>query len=357
MNQRAWQWLVFWVSLCSCLMAACHAAQAFELKMRSVEQSTDEQPLAFRGIAVDPRGGVWVGGSKASLFKSVDAGQTWLELKPDVPATSDFRDIEPTTAGVLAMSAGVGNDSRIVLTQDGGKTWRCVLENPDAKGFFNGMAFTESGFGALVGDPIDEQLTVFVTTDGGRNWKRVPGPKVASDEYGFAASGSGIVVDASQGIGIVTGGSQSRFYYRPAKAEEWTGQPLGLRHGTKSAGAFSCVFSKAIGIAVGGDYLKPDLAAGNVAVTRNHGKSWTVPQVSMPHKSCVLTLGGERFVTCGRTGIAITRNGGLTWKQLTTESFYTMTRDSRIDGNQKITEVWLAGANGRVAILALPTAD
>ena len=352
MNQNYPLLVCVWLTLH--ISAFCLAEQTFELEFRSIKQSAEEESMSLRGIAVDEDDVIWVGGSNASLFKSENGGQTWRKQTLDVPQTSDFRDIETTRAGLLAMSAGVGPNSRVMLTQDSGKKWKCVLENPDAEGFFNGMAFREDGFGALVGDPIEGRLTVFVTSDGGLHWKRITGPKVTLEEYGFAASGTGIVVDASQGIGIVTGGSQAQFYYRSSESNAWSSRALGMRHGTKSAGAFSCDFLQGVGIAIGGDYLKPELTKKNVAVTRDHGKTWTVPKVTMPHKSCVMSLGGERFLACGRTGLAMTADGGMSWKELTTESFYTMALPTRVDRSQNATAVWLAGANGRVALLTIP---
>lgn len=308
---------------------------------------------SFRGISVSSDGTIWVGGSDATLLSSSDRGKSWRPRKLDVPDSSDFRDVETTTSGqIVVMSAGKGADSRVMLTKNEGRSWQLVLSNPDPDGFFNGMAFANDGFGALVGDPVNSTLTVFVTNDGGRRWRRIRGPRVIPGEYGFAASGTGVVVDSEHRIGIVTGGSRSRYYRRQPESEDWTASDLGLRHGTASSGAFSTAFAGKFGVAMGGDYQQPERSARNVAITRDLGMTWSVLDVSMPHKACVLALGGKRFLACGRTGIAIAADGS-TWRELSKESFYTMAAvpSSTASVESKATEVWLAGAAGRVALL------
>ena len=339
-----------WQSLLACVVAGFSwpslGNEEVQFEVRNTQTS-----VSFRGIVVSGDGTVWVGGSDATLLKSHDSGKTWISLQPGVPRSCDFRDVEATISGrIVVMSAGKGPNSRVVVTRDNGRTWRTVLENPDAEGFFNGMAFTKSGFGALVGDPVGGRLTVFVSSDGGLTWKKTQGPKVIRDEYGFAASGTGIVVDADHKIGIVTGGSRCRYYTRSPDSGAWSEYDLGMQHGTNSASAFSVAFAGANGVVVGGDHLKPTLADGNVAVTRDGGRTWMVPKIAMPHKACVVAIGGDRFLTCGRTGIALTNNGGESWRELSSESFYTMTLAPSTSQDADPV-AWLAGADGRVAFM------
>ena len=308
-----------------------------------------------RGIVVDSEKAIWVGGTQSTLLCSTDQGQSWNKTAIAAPDGSDFRDVEEPSEGVIVvMSAGTGAASRLLRTEDQGASWDLVLENPDESGFFNGVAFNSMGFGALVGDPIDGRLTVFVSADSGKQWSKVDGPEVAPGEYGFAASGTGVVVTPEGAIGILTGGSRCRFCLRAAEETEWTSRDVGMRHGTDSAGGFSMTLRGLNGVAVGGDYQKPQLSQNNVAYTRDGGKTWTVPEARMPHKACVVAITDTLFLTCGRTGIAVSSNAGDSWKEVSRESFYAMAvtpvgRSKRRNDR----EVWLTGADGRVARLTL----
>jgi photosystem II stability/assembly factor-like uncharacterized protein len=79
----------------------------------------------FRGLDAVSRRVAWVGGSKGSVFRTVDGGETWQNVSP--PATAVqllFRDVEafgPNRAVVLAV--GEADASRIYRTEDGGKSW------------------------------------------------------------------------------------------------------------------------------------------------------------------------------------------------------------------------------------------
>ena len=66
------------------------------------------------------------------------------------------------------------------------------------------MAFREDGRHAvLYGDPVGGRLDIYLTSDGGETWKPLPErqrPKLEEGEYGFAASGSGIVAKGQKNL-------------------------------------------------------------------------------------------------------------------------------------------------------------
>jgi photosystem II stability/assembly factor-like uncharacterized protein len=249
------------------------------------------------------------------------------------------------------MSIGSGNASRIMRSTDSGKTWQAVLINQDEKGFFDGMTFDPQGRnGMLFGDPINGRLDLYRTTDGGASWERLPEaqrPQLKPDEYGFAASGTGIVMSGRH-VWIATGGSVARVLHSADAGMTWTASATPVRSGNKSSGIFSiAVVDEQTSVVIGGDYLKPDQDRANVARSIDGGKTWTLNKsTAMPHKACVQSLGQGRLLTCGRTGVAFSADTGVTWNQLTTDSYYTLAFDLKSNTG------FLAGKNGQVARFA-----
>ncbi len=328
------------------------------------EASIEVTPLksgvqaSFRGLAMRGPDEAWASGSDATLIRTIDGGRTWSKIAVS-PATStdkdgkdvklDFRDVEVLPDGsVLVMSIGNGDASKILRSTDSGESWDVVLQNKSEAGFFDGMTFSPDGRrGVLFGDPIDGLLDMYITADGGKTWRHVPPerrPKPEKGEYGFAASGTGAAIVGRQ-IWIATGGSVARVLRSVRGGTSWNGKPLKFRSGNESSGIFSlAVQDERTAVVIGGDYLKPTQSTHNVAFTKDGGETWVVPNdVQMPHKACVRSVGDGWFVTCGRTGIAFSRDSGATWRTISKASYYVLQVDSKSKSG------FLAGRDGSVA--------
>src|SRR6185369_1558777 len=119
----------------------------------------------------------------------------------------DFRGIKAVDAQtVFLMSSGPGDKSQIFKTADGGATWTHQFTNPDAKGFFDTIAFWDARHGVVLGDPVDGAFSIFTTDDGGAHWIRKPGPKAVANEGAFAASNTCITVRGRQEAWFGSGG-------------------------------------------------------------------------------------------------------------------------------------------------------
>ena len=85
-----------------------------------------------------------------------------------------------------------------------------------------------------------------------------------------------------------------------------------------AAGIFSMAFfDERRGVAAGGDYTKPALAATSVALTHDGGRSWQ-PARSPPHAylSGVSYAGSAAsLVAVGLAGTFVSRDSGETWTQ------------------------------------------
>jgi photosystem II stability/assembly factor-like uncharacterized protein len=316
----------------------------------SVESNTTTiADSSFRGLAVRNKDEAWVGGSNGTLMATRDGGKSWTAVK--IPGTEEleFRDIElPAPGVVVVMAAGPGEKSKIFRSQDAGKTWILTLHNKKPQGFFNAIAFWSAEDGLLVGDPLEGRIELYRTVDGGATWKQLPEaarPRMQDGEYGFAASGTNLSVTGNSDAYIATGGSQARLLISSDMGRTWTAKQTPIVSGKDSTGIFSVAFRDAQhGLIVGGDYKEPEMDNGNIAGTTDGGVTWQLVRQTkpIPHKACIRHLKGTEWMAVGRTGIVYSKDDGRSWTMLSDQSYYTF--DVGPDGAG-----WLAGAEGRVA--------
>jgi photosystem II stability/assembly factor-like uncharacterized protein len=124
----------------------------------------------------------------------------------------------------------------------------------------------------------------------------------------------------------------------------WSVAKTPIRHDSASAGIFSLAFTDALhGIAVGGDYMKPDESAGNVAITADGGKTWTRPVGPAPggYRSAVNCRTATVCVTTGTSGSDFSSDGGGSWTNFSQEGY------NAISG-------FAVGTKGRIATLVPP---
>lgn len=309
---------------------------------------TDPQ-ASYRAIGVGRNGTVIVGGSGSRVYRSTNGGKIWAQVTVS-DAELDFRDVEQAADGSWTlMSAGSGVASSLFRSTDDGKTWQKVFANEVPTAFFNGLDFWSDGRGMVIGDPLEGKLDLLVTSDNGESWKRITGPEMAEGEYGFAASGTGIVAGPEGRAWIATGAAASRVLMTSDFGQTWSSAETGLRHGTESSGIFSFASSGDRAIVVGGNYLKPNVSDNNCAISSDGGRSWTRVDCDMPHKACVRFLDDKAVIAVGRTGLMKSEDGGVSWTTVSQESFYAF------DVNTNTKTIFLAGAEGRIATMDYST--
>ena len=345
--------LLVYSAVSSCLVvASCGfggVAAASEIDSVQVQLVGTPINTSCRGIATVSADEVWVTGAHGTVVYTEDAGATWRRRTVPGSEELDFRDVAVlSNRTIVLMSAGSGAASRVYRSGDYGNSWQLVLRSQSDDCFFNGVEFDGTDrIGLLVGDPIDGRLDIYMTTDAGKTWQLWPEherPTLSENEYGFAASGTGLAVTRSY-FWIATGGSRANVWRRARAGGEWDRLATSIRSGASSAGIFSiCMTDDQHGVIIGGDYEQPELDTNNVASTRDRGETWQANAAQqMPHKACVRSLGANRFLAVGRTGVAISVDGGQTWRHVSNESFYTL--DVTDDGKF----AWAAGVDGRVA--------
>jgi photosystem II stability/assembly factor-like uncharacterized protein len=287
---------------------------------------------------------VWVSGDKGTVLKTTDAGKTWRSVSPRGVADLDFRDIEAVDQQTaFLLSSGEGPNSRIYKTTDAGATWTLLATNLERKGFWDCMSFWDPTHGIIVGDPPaggDGRFTIMTTIDGA-TWQKVKGPSANKDEGAFAASGTCVFTRGTREAWFGTGGlGGARVFHSEDGGQTWSAAKTPIRHDSASAGIFSLAFSDALhGIAVGGDYMKPEESSGNVAISEDGGKTWSEPPGSRPD-------GFRSSIACGVTtgnGFYSSSDNGRTWSP---RSY------GRYNALSCITapfNMWAVGQNGTIA--------
>jgi photosystem II stability/assembly factor-like uncharacterized protein len=259
----------------------------------------------LRGVSAVTDRIVWVSGSKGTIARTTDAGQTWQRLTaPQGAEDFDFRDVEAFSADTaFVMSAGPGEQSRIWKTSGGGKSWQQQYTNPSPDFFLDSLACwrdMQQGKQQCVAlsDPVGGKFLVLLTDDG-EHWRELPrdhmpaalidqrtgkdGKQEDLKEGAFAASGTAITA-LGNNIWFGTGGPKARVFHSADRGHTWTVAETPIMHGEASQGIFSIAFHDAKhGVIVGGDYKQPAKTGANLAFTSNGGKSWTLAEPTRPN--------------------------------------------------------------------------
>ena len=305
---------------------------------------------SLRGLdAVDARV-AWASGTNGTFARTVDGGKTWQAGTVAGAEKLDFRDVEAFDAERATLLTA-GDDARIYQTSDGGKTWTLRFQRTGPNVFFDAIGFWDERHGIAFGDPVDGRFVVLTTEDGGSTWKDVPPervPPTIEGEAAFAASGTCLVVEGRANAWIATGGGRvSRVFRTTDRGRTWTVAETPVAAGKASAGIFSLAFRDGKnGVAVGGDYQQPELAADNVAVTSDGGRTWRKAKGPLPkgYRSCVVwaPVGkGRALVAVGTSGSDVSYDGGDSWTPLGTTGFNSAAFAGRAG--------WAVGPEGRIA--------
>jgi len=310
---------------------------------------------SFRGICVVNADVVWVSGSGDTCLRTTDGGATWRAQRVPGADKLDFR-------GVVAfddkmaylLSAGPGAQAQVYRTEDGGSHWDNVLSNPDPDGFFDAVAFWDRKHGIVLGDPVRGHFAVLTTDDGAKTWQRQNPPPALQGEGAFAASNSCLTLMRNHGrreAWFATGGlGAARVFHSADAGRTWSVATTPIRDDGASAGIFSLAFADAQhGIAVGGDYARPDQDLHNVAVTSDGGQTWSEPAGVRPKgfRSAVTFMPDRKiWIAVGTSGSDVSYDGGRNWTAFDSGAFNAM-------GMASSQAAWAVGPDGRIARLRL----
>ncbi|MBW4026047.1 MAG: glycosyl hydrolase [Acidobacteria bacterium] len=310
---------------------------------------------SLRGIAAVNSSVAWASGTEGTVLRTEDGGAHWRKCAvPPGAEKLDFRGVQAWDGETaVVMGSGPGELSRIYRTTDGCAHWTLVLRNPDKDGFFDGLLFLDRRKGLVIGDPVGGEIALQATHDGGQSWSRVKDAKelrALEGEAFFAASNASMAA-AGQWLWIATSKGRVLRHRLPADGTDLIGS-TGFRSaqapmagGNAAAGIFVIAFrDERNGVAVGGDYTKPDGASGTAAWTADGGEHWTAAAAGPPgYRSTVAWDKAARaWIAAGTNGSDVSYDGGRTWR--------------RLDGPEgggwnAISLPWIVGPQGRVAKL------
>ena len=248
----------------------------------------------LRGVHVVGGGVVWASGTGGTVLRSEDTGYLWQQCAtPPGAGKLDFRGIWAWDAqNVMVLSSGPGDQSRLYRSTDGCSSWKLMLTNPDASGFWDGILFVDQQHGIIYGDPVPDAgrthsvLPMRMTLDGGTTWilDRLS-PQPIPGESLFAASNSAM---AAYERGWLWLGTSKGRVLRASAMSDWQSAQTPLASGNDSSGVFSLAFrDQKHGIAVGGDYRKAGEATGTAAYTSDGGEHGARPQTTPRYRSAV----------------------------------------------------------------------
>jgi hypothetical protein len=97
-------------------------------------------------------------------------------------------------------------------------------------------------------------------------------------------------------------------------------------------------------IVVGGDYKDPVNRKNNCFIIRKKNNEILSPKIPpFGYRSCVLFCSTNKLIACGSSGVDISEDGGVTWKNISTEGYHVVKKA------KKGKAIYLAGPQGKIA--------
>lgn len=296
---------------------------------------------------------VWVGGHDGVLLRSTDGGATWMKVPSPAGDSLQFRDVRGFSANrAVVLSSGSGALSRLYRTTDGGRSWTMGFLMTEEDGFLDCFDFWDEDRGFAYGDAIDEVPYILLTEDGGHTWRRPPSqalPPAPQGEGGFAASGT-CAVAGDRGRGwIATGaGGSARLLTTTDHGKSWSAEDLPIVKGPM-AGAFSIAAYDGTPVMIlGGDLERDDAVVSNV-VTGDGTGGWVRATARAPLPGAVYgstALDARTVMAFGPQGSAYTFDGGHSWIRIPDVEAWAGAWSAA--GSRG----WAAGTRGRIWVIS-----
>jgi photosystem II stability/assembly factor-like uncharacterized protein len=158
--------------------------------------------------------------TNGSLYRTMDGGKTWalLPQKPEKDASftsfffiNESRGWLTAVKRVFAERYGLGNSSVIMVTDDGGRSWKQQASFPNEVEITE-IRFLDANEGLAVGaqvidsKPPSNELLVLKTSNGGNEWRNISEPAKAAimNEYGMANDAGNHVQWTSSSVLLLT---------------------------------------------------------------------------------------------------------------------------------------------------------
>lgn len=306
---------------------------------------------SLRGLSVVNDSVVWASGARGTFLWTADAGAHWTVATVPGAGSLDFRDVHAASLDTAWVMAAAQDTARIYRTSDRGAHWTLQYSDTRRGVFLDAIAFFDARRGLALGDPIAGRFVLLRTADGGSHWEQADTlglPTALPGEAAFAASGTSLVTCGAHTAWFATGGGRvARVFVTRDAGATWTAHDTPVRAGDAAAGIFSLACRDSLhGVAVGGNYARPDSAAITVASTSDGGVTWAAspPSAATAYLSGVTYLaGGPGVLAVGTRGTSMSHDWGHDWVRQDTLALNAV---AAAPGGR----VWGVGPAGRVVL-------
>ena len=325
-----------------------------------IKELTTQKGISIRAMSVPSEKVIWASASKGMVAKSTNEGVSfeWMQVKGyekrDFRAMHAWNDQE-------AIIVAVASPAIILKTNDGGTSWNKVYENKDTSMFLDALHFSDENNGTVIGDPIEGHLFILTTNNKGATWVQKPNTffkSTLNNGEAFFASSNSNLIQIGNKLLFVTGGLSSRLWINGMA------EAMPIMQGTSSTGANSIAVSPngSWVVVVGGDFANDSIAIQNIVgyqlseTPKSSVKDLSATQliftkivIANPkgYKSCVEFLDNDRLITCGTSGVDISKNNGASWETISKEPFHIAKKHPTKRG------AYLAGSGGRISFVEL----
>ncbi len=289
-----------------------------------------EDSLSIRAIAPVNEDRLWFA-ANAGIVGLIDHGTPKLASIKYGDSLLHFRSVAVTNEAAFVLSIGnPGVLYKILFDNREATNITTVYTEEGEKVFYDAMAFWNDKEGIAMGDPTSNCLSIIITRDGGTTWKKLPCdilPPTEPGEAAFAASNSNIALYGDK-VWIVTGGKRARVFHSADKGRSWEVYSTPILQGKAMTGIYTVDFyDENTGVIFGGDWERKEFNEGNKAITRDGGKTWSLlSNGSGPgYRSSVRFVPGTEgtaMVAVGSPGISYSRDQGESWIELSNQGFY-----------------------------------
>ncbi|CAI8177484.1 MAG: Ycf48-like protein [Crocinitomicaceae bacterium] len=296
-------------------------------KEQTIGKNVFEIDCSIRALEVENDSTCWFAGSKNKFGYTNDFGKTWKEnvIKYDT-FNFEFRSISVTTNSVFIFSVG----SPALLFKIDKKTlnYKLVYKETEEKAFYDSMQFWDDENGIAVGDPTANCMSIVLTKDGGNSWKKIACenlPLAVEGEAAFAASNTNISL-VDQKAFIATGGKEANVLVGTDYGKSWKKYKTPIIQGEKMTGIFSVNnLSVDTAIIAGGDWSAKQKTDNAMAITKDGGNSWQLIENNPGYISCVQFIPKTKsLVASSTTGIYYSEDLAESWVKISDEGYYSL---------------------------------
>ena len=298
-------------------------------------------------------GKYWYGGSKGN-YGSIDPKDLSIDkgiIKVNDSLDVQFRSIAVTNQYTYILSAG--SPALLYRITHANDNIELLLSQSGDDVFYDSMKFWDDEEGIIMGDPqgedeFDRCIAILKTENGGKEFGQLDCfklPDYIDGEAGFAASNSNMKI-LNDHVWIATGGKAARVLYSYDRGVNWEEYQTPIIAGSQMTGIFAMDFyDEKTGVIIGGDWENPKDNKYNKAITKNGGRSWKLLSSGDGPGYCsdiqfVPNTQGNELLATGSQGVWWTGDQGTTWRKLTDDGYYTASminqNEGMLAGNGKI---------------------